>query len=65
MNFNKISKNIRNEISINRKEFQQIMSFLTDTKYLTKISKSELYSKRIKSLLNELYNLLIIRKLAH
>ncbi len=30
LNFNKISKNIRNEISLYRKEFQQIMSFLTD-----------------------------------
>jgi len=31
LNFNRISKNIRNKISLYRKEFQQVMSFLSST----------------------------------
>jgi len=42
LNFNRISKNIRNEISLYRKEFQQVMSFLTITNYLSTLkNKSE------------------------
>jgi len=35
LNFNRISKNIQDEISQYRKEYQQVMSFLTSTEYPT------------------------------